>query len=110
MTQLVHPLLETFIKTILFVKGRTIIFLSWGGGGGYHFWDLKTIFFQRVMRFKQFFFITFCNEIIFLRQFLKHVTGFFIDLIWKKHFLCMHTHESLIGMKQTHPEYIIYIY
>ena len=32
-----------------------------------------------------------------------------MDLIWNKHFLCMHTHESLIWIKQTHPEYIIYI-
>ena len=53
-------------------KGWTIIFLS----GGYHFWDLQTIFFQRLMHFRQFFFITFCNENNFYDHFFENVTGY----------------------------------
>ena len=47
-------------------KGRTIIFLS---GGGYHFWELQTIFFQRVMCFKQFFSSHFVMKTIFYDHF-----------------------------------------
>ena len=49
--------------------------------GGLPFLGLAVNFFQRVMRFKQFFFITFCNENNFFTTILKNVTGFFIDLI-----------------------------
>ena len=56
------------------------LFFYWGG---YHFWDLQTIFFKRVVRFKQFFSLHFKNHYkLFYRSYLK------------KHFLCMHTHEK----------------
>ena len=57
------------------------IFIYWGGGGCYHFWDLQTIFSQRVIHFKQFFSSHFVMKTIFLQPFFKNVTGFFIDLI-----------------------------
>ena len=38
--------------------------------GGYHFWDLQTIFLKSN-----------AFQTIFLQPFLKNVTGFFIDLI-----------------------------
>ena len=50
------------------------------GGGGYHFWDLQTIFLKS-NAFQTIFFITFCNENNFLQPFFKNVTGFFIDFI-----------------------------
>ena len=64
------------LKSSQMNKGRTIIFYR----GGYHFWELQTSFFQRVMLFKQFFPSHFVMKTIFLRPFLKNVTGFFIDL------------------------------
>ena len=48
--------------------------------GGYHFWDLQTIFLKS-NAFQTIFFITFCNGNNFLQPFFKNVTGFFIDLI-----------------------------
>ena len=45
-------------------KGRTIIFLL--EGGGYHFWELQTIFFVKSNAFQTIFFIIFCNEDNFL--------------------------------------------
>ena len=48
--------------------------------GGYHFWDLQTIFLKS-NAFQTIFSITFCNENSFLQPFLRNVTGFFIDLI-----------------------------
>ena len=48
------------------------------------------------MRFKQFFslhFVIFVMKTIFYDHF-KNVRGFFRNLIWNKHFLCMHTCEK----------------
>ena len=44
--------------------------------GGLPFLGLADNFFQRVMCFKQFFFITFCNENNFLQPFLKTLQVF----------------------------------
>ena len=49
----------------LMYKGRTIIFYQ----GHYHFWDLHTIFFKRVMHFKQLFSLHFVMKTIFLQPF-----------------------------------------
>ena len=70
-------------------KGWTIIFLS----GGYHFWDLQTIFLKNNV-FQTIFFITgtFCDGKNFFTTILKNVTGFFIDLIWKKKTLLVHAY------------------
>ena len=63
--------------------------------GGLPFLGLADNFFQRVMCFKQFFFITFCNENNFLQTFLKTLQAFYRSYLKKKtHFLCMHTHEK----------------
>ena len=78
------------------LKGRTIIFLS-GGGGGVTIFGTCRQFFQRVMRFKQFLFITFCDENNFFTTiFKKRYRLFYRSYLKKKHYLCMHTHESLI--------------
>ena len=60
-------------------KAQTIIF--YWGGGGVPFLGLADNFFQRVMRFKQFFSLHFVMKTIFLRPFFKNITGFFIDFI-----------------------------
>ena len=55
------------------------LLLGGGEGGGYHFWDLQTIFLES-NAFQTIFFITFCNENNFCTTIFKNVTGFFIDL------------------------------
>ena len=57
------------------------LFFYWRG---LPFLGLADNFFLRVMCFKQFFSLHFVMKTIFLQPFLKNVTGFFIDLIWKK--------------------------
>ena len=62
---------------ILFKLGTDHYFLT----GVLPFWGLADNFFKRIMRFKQFFFITFCNENKFFTAVLKNVSAFFIDFI-----------------------------
>ena len=63
-------------------------------GGGLPFLGLADNFFLKSNAFQTIFFITFCNENNFFTTILKNVTSFFMDLISKKCFLCMHTHEE----------------
>ena len=53
--------------------------LFYWGGGGYHSWDLQTIF-SKEYGISNNFFITFCNENNFFTTILKNITGFLIDL------------------------------
>ena len=57
------------------------LFLLGGGGGGLPFLRLADNFFQRLMRFKQFFSSHLVMKTIFLELFLKNITAFFIDII-----------------------------
>ena len=70
-------------------KGPTIILYWWG----VPFLRLANNLLLKSNTFQTIFFIRFCNQNNFLQPF-KNFTGFFIDLIWNKHFLCMHTHEK----------------
>ena len=53
-----------------------LLFFIEGGGGGYHFWDLQTIFFLKNNAFQTIFFIKLCNENNFFTTILKNITGF----------------------------------
>ena len=61
------------------------------------FLGLADNFFWRVMHFKQCFSLHFVMKTIFLQPFLKNITGYFIDLIWKKNTscACMHMKSHL---------------
>ena len=61
-------------------------YFYWGGGGGGGVTIFGTCrqFFIKSNAFQTIFFITFCNENNFFATILKNVTGFFINLIWKK--------------------------
>ena len=65
------------------------------GGGGLPFLGLADNFFQRVMRFKQFFFITFCNENNFFTTIFKKCYRLLIDLIRKKNTSCACIHMKV---------------
>ena len=59
-------------------------FLSGGGGGGGLPFSGLADNFLRVMRFKQFFSLHFCNEDNFLMIIFKKHNRLFLDLVWKK--------------------------
>ena len=59
------------------------------------FLGLANNFFLKSNAFQTIFFITFCDENNFLQPFLKIVTGFFIDLIWKKNTSCACIHMKV---------------
>ena len=81
-------LLSAIYQLKRLIKGQTIIFLS-----GLPFLGLADNFFKS-NAFQTIFFITFCNENNFVTTIFKKCYRLFIDLISKKHFLCMHTHEK----------------
>ena len=83
----------TTTSLVQLIKGRTIIFLS----GGYHFWDLQTIFVWKVMRFKQFFSLHFVMKTIFLWLFLKKCYNFFSRSYLKKKTLLVHAYTRKVS-------------
>ena len=72
--------------------------------GGLPFLGLADNFFCRVMRFKQYFSLHFCNENNFYMTIFKKCYRLVYRSYLKKHSLCMHTHEESHLNEKTHPE------